>query len=112
MVVVDHHPAVGAELHALPTAERVAMDRAVDKLELLGAQLPFPHQSSVRGARGIRELRPRAGRSPWRGFYGQIGPDRFVLVAIGPEALVDPKGFSRAVEAAGARLREIKPEVT
>ena len=112
MALVDHHPAVGPELDALPPAERVAMDRAVDKLELLGARLPFPHQSSVRGARGIRELRQRAGRSPWRGLYGQIGAARFVLVAVGPEALVDPKGFRRAVDTALARLHEINPEVT
>jgi len=63
------------------------MDRAFEKLETFGDRLPYPHQSAVRGAAPIRELRPRAGRSPWRGFYARAGED-FVLLAIGPEAEV------------------------
>jgi hypothetical protein len=47
------------------------MWRAVDKLRELGPHLPFPHASAVRGneGAGLRELRPRAGRSPWRAIY-------------------------------------------
>lgn len=94
------------ERDALPPAERVALDRAVDKLEAFGPQLPFPHQSSVRQGFGLRELRPRAGRSPWRAFYQRIG-DVFVIAAVGPEAQADPRGFERAVTAALARLEEV-----
>ena len=82
------------------------MDRALDKLEAFGDRLPFPHQSSVRGASPIRELRPRAGRSPWRGFYARTG-DVFVLLAVGPEAEADPPRFARAAAVARQRLQEL-----
>lgn len=82
------------------------MDHAMEKLEALGDQLPFPHSSAVRGSRGLRELRPRGGRSPWRAFYGRIA-DAMVIAAIGPEAKVKPRGFDRAVAAAEERLRDL-----
>jgi hypothetical protein len=91
------------ERQSLPTQERNAMDRAVDKLEAFGPRLPYPHQSDVRDAPALRELRPRAGRSPWRAFYARIG-DSFVIGSIGPEAEVDPWGFRRTVRAALGRL--------
>jgi hypothetical protein len=72
----------------------------------LGDTLPFPHQSAVRGAEGLRELRPRAGRSPVRGLYQRIG-DAFVLLAIGPEAEVDRQGFDQAVRVAKERLNDL-----
>ena len=84
------------------------MHHALEKLEALGSQLPFPHQSAVRGAPGVRELRPRAGRSPWRGFFTRVGR-ALVLLAVGPEAEVDRKGFQRSVAAAQARLAELEP---
>lgn len=87
----------------VPVPERVALDRAVDKLEVFGPRLPFPHQSDVRDASGLRELRPRAGRSPWRAFYVRTS-DEFVIAAIGPEAQVDRRGFRRAVQHALVRL--------
>lgn len=83
------------------------MDHAFEKLEALGIRLPFPHQSDVRGAEGIRELRPRGGRSRWRAFYRRIG-DAMVIGAVGPEAEVDRRGFRRAVRLA-VRAR---PEIT
>jgi hypothetical protein len=101
------HPAAGKELAALPSEERAAMQHALEKLEALGSQLPFPHQSAIRGAPGIRELRPRAGRSPWRGFFTRVG-NSLVLLAIGPEAEVDRKEFQRAVAAAQARLAALE----
>lgn len=70
------------EVAKVPIAERVALLNAVAKLEALGAQLPFPHQSAVRGVPALRELRPRSGPSPWRAFYLQLG-DVFVIAAIG-----------------------------
>ena len=47
------------ELKALPVGERVAMRTAFKKLEQAGSALTFPHQSSVKGVNGLRELRPR-----------------------------------------------------
>ncbi len=84
------------------------MLHAVEKLGAVGPALPFPHQSNIQGVTGLRELRPRAGRSPWRGFYAQIG-ETFVISAIGPEANVDPRGFKWALRVATARLAEIEP---
>lgn len=82
------------------------MLNAVEKLISLGPVLPFPHQSDVRGMEDLRELRPRAGRSAWRGFYRRIG-DVFVIGAIGPEAESDKRGFDRAASDAVARLRSV-----
>ncbi len=107
MWALAFHPEAEAELDRLTATERVAMLNAVEKLKALGPTLPFPHQSKVQGATGLRELRPRAGRSRWRGFYGQVG-DVFVMAAVGPEANVDPRKFTRAVRAATTRLAEIE----
>lgn len=85
------------------------MDRAVEKLQAFGDRLPFPHQSAVRGAAPIRELRPRAGRSPWRGFYARSG-EALVFLSVGPESAVDPRGFRRAVAAAQERLEDLKDD--
>jgi hypothetical protein len=102
-VEVLFHPEAEAELASLPEQERAAMDHAVEKLDALGMRLPFPHQSDVRGAQNLRELRPRSGRSPWRAFYRRIGAV-LVIAAVGPEAAVDRRGFDRAVRRAERRL--------
>jgi hypothetical protein len=87
----------------LPKDEQAALDHAVEKLAALGQQLPYPHQSAVRGQRGLRELRPRGGRSPWRALYERRGA-AFVIAAVAPEAEVDSRGFDRAVRLARRRL--------
>src|SRR5437870_3083814 len=102
MVVRFTHEA-RREFQALPPAEREAMRNAIGKLEQAGEALAYPHSSRVRGAPNLRELRPRAGRSPWRGFYRRIGGE-IVLGAFGPEAQADPPGFTRAIRAAERRL--------
>ena len=83
------------------------MDHAVEKLQALGAQLPFPHASRVRGAATLFELRPRAGRSKWRAFYRQVGA-AMVIAAIGPEATIDARGFARALKVAQQRLNDLE----
>jgi hypothetical protein len=40
-------------------------------------------------------------------MYGRVG-DAFVILMIGPEALVDRRGFDRAVQAARRRIAEIE----
>ena len=75
---------------------------AVRKLEVVGPALGYPHTSDVRGAERIRELRPRAGRSPWRGLYRRVGPDALVIAAIAPEAQVDQR---RSAAGRGCRRR-------
>jgi len=91
---------------AVTRQEKAAILNAVEKLRALGPQLPYPHQSAVQIAPGIRELRPRQGNSPWRAFYCRVG-DTFVIASIGPEADVDAHGFTRAVDAAQQRCEAI-----
>jgi hypothetical protein len=107
---VRYHLKARAEADAIPKQESKAIDNAVDKLASLGPMLPFPHSSKVMGDPGgsLRELRPRAGRSPWRCIYERIG-DVFVIGAVGPEAQKNKAGFERAVSAAKARLAEVDP---
>jgi len=99
------HPAAAEEYRGLPEREQDAMDNAIEKLSALGEQLRYPHSSAVRSAAGLRELRPRAGRSPWRAFYPHIG-DVIVIGAFGPEANADPRSFQTAVKRATDRLAE------
>ena len=46
-------------------------------------------------------------RSPWRALYRRLG-DGLVVLAIGPEAQHDKRGFDRAVRLAEDRLKEIE----
>lgn len=106
--IVVYHPDALGEREALPARERQALYNAILKLEAIGPALGYPHTSAVQGASlGLRELRPRAGRSPWRGLYRLVG-DRFVIAAVAPEAEVDPPGFRRACRAAVERLSELE----
>ena len=93
----------------LPEREREAMLHAREKLDVAGDRLGFPHSSAVQGADRLRELRPRAGRSPWRAFYRRAGGD-IVIAAIGAEANADPRGFRQAVRAAEDRLAGFERE--
>ena len=101
-------PEAQRELGRLPQQEQVAMMNATRKLEVVGPALGHPHTSDVRGADRIRELRPRAGRSAWRGLYRRVGPDALVIAAIAPEAQVDKRRFDRQVAAAATRLDDIE----
>lgn len=104
---VVYHPAYREEWQALPVAERAALASAVDKLRA-DSHLGFPHSSLARGGRsGIRELRPRRGRSPWRGLYRRVG-GAVVMLAVAPEAERDRRGFEKALAAAEARLAEVE----
>lgn len=103
------HAECEAELNALARRSQrdaMALERARDKLAVLGASLGYPHSTAIRGAPGLRELRPRAGRCPWRLVYHPGRP--FVVLALAPEALRDPRGFRRAVDEARTRLDEWK----
>lgn len=104
------HPDADAERDASWSArERVAMLHVVSKLEAAGPRLGHPHSSAVQGAvgQGLRELRPRAGRSRWRPLYRRVSSSTFVILAVGPEAQIDSRGFDAAVSRAVARLVEI-----
>ncbi|MGH3321215.1 MAG: type II toxin-antitoxin system RelE/ParE family toxin [Streptosporangiaceae bacterium] len=104
VIVLDQ---AAEEINKLPAGERTALVHAMEKLEVAG---PRPHTSAVQGASGeLRELRLRAGRSPWRGLYRRVG-EVLVLAAIAPEAQRDPRGFRRAARRAAARLAQTTDE--
>jgi hypothetical protein len=89
-------------LRTLSIREHGAMLTALVTLKALGVDLNYPHSSQVKGTK-LRELRPRAGRSPWRAFYRRVG-DVLVVGAIGPEAEHDRRGFQRAIDLAEQRI--------
>jgi len=105
--LVVYVPDAERERETLPANERQALYNAVAKLQAIGPTLGYPHSSAVQGTAGLRELRPRGGRSPWRGLYRQVG-ERFVIAAIAPEAQHDPRRFKRACAAASRRLEELE----
>lgn len=73
-----------------------------------GQTSPAPIQA-MRGAAGLRELRPRRGSSPWRAIYRRVG-GYFVIAAVGPDGGKDPRGFRQACERALQRLAELDEE--
>lgn len=102
---VQWHLEAEEELMQLPRDDQLALDHAIGKLAAVGPALPYPHQSAIKAGQGLRELRPRGGRSRWRALYDRRG-DTFVIAAVAPEAKVDRRGFDRAVRTARRRLEE------
>jgi hypothetical protein len=106
MWAVDYLPEAARELAKLPGKERKAIDNAVRKLQALGPDLPAPHSSDVRGAPGLRELRPRGGHCPWRPLFRRTAGG-FVIAAIAPDGKTEPRRFAQACEQALRRLSEM-----
>lgn len=105
------HPEADAERDASwPAEEKVAMLHAVHKLEATGPRLGHPHSSAIQGklGQGLRELRPRGGRSRWRPIYRRVSPSTFVILAVGPEAQIDSRGFEAAVARAVERFERLE----
>jgi Phage derived protein Gp49-like (DUF891). len=90
--------------------ERVAIAHVVEKLEVDGPALRSPHQSGVMGEEGsgLRELRPRRGRSRWRPLYRRADETLFAILAIGPEAEIDKAGYAKAVRLGKQRLKRLE----
>lgn len=107
--VVRWHPDAELELNAIEdVGEWQAIMHAVEKLEQMG-RLPSPHSSAVRGeGRGLRELRPRSGRSRWRPLYRQVNSTTFVILAVGPEAQTTRRGFDQAISDAKRRYDDLE----
>jgi hypothetical protein len=104
-------PEAETELRAVPdAAERAAMQQAARVLEANGPRLRHPHQSAVRGSKlsGLRELRPRGGRSRWRPLYRRVSVTTFVVLAVAPEAVIDGSGFNAAVRRAERRFANLE----
>lgn len=108
---VAWHPKALDEKNAIEDiAERVAIAHVVEKLEVDGPALRSPHQSGVMGEEGsgLRELRPRRGRSRWRPIYRRAEEQLFAVLAVGPEAGIDKAGYARAVRLAKQRLEGLE----
>lgn len=108
---VAWHPKALDEKNAIEDAtERAAIAHVIEKLEVDGPALRSPHQSGVMGeaGSGLRELRPRRGRSRWRPLYRRADETSFAILAIGPEAQIDNAGYARAVRLAKQRLKRLE----
>lgn len=108
---VAWHPKALDEKNAIEdAAERVAIAHVIEKLEVDGPALQSPHQSAVRGEEGsgLRELRPRRGRSRWRPLYRRAEETLFAILAIGPEVEIDKAGYAKAVRMAKQRLKRLE----
>jgi hypothetical protein len=57
---------------------------------------------------GLRELRPRRGRSRWRPIYRRMDERLFAILSVGPEAEIDKDGYDRAVRIAKQRLERLE----
>src|SRR5674536_310439 len=106
---VVYLPDAESERLVLPKVVRNALIHAVEKLEAFGPQLGYPHTSAVQGFTGLRELLPRAGRSPWRALYRRVSDVR-ARRRRAPAAQSDQRGFDRAARQAVARLAEIEED--
>jgi hypothetical protein len=108
---VAWHPKALDEKNVIEdVAERVAIAHVIEKLEVDGPALRSPHQSGVKGEEGsgLRELRPRRGRSRWRPLYRRADEALFAILAIGPEAEIDKAGYAKAVRLAKQRLKRLE----
>ncbi len=99
-----------AWFQALSDAEAREVMNVVDKLEILGLSLGFPHSSAVAGGRhALRELRPKRGKSPIRVFYA-FDPQRQAVVLIGGDKSGDNKFYERLVPVAERIFEEYLTE--
>lgn len=108
---VKWHPKAQGEKRAIDDAkERVAIAHVIEKLQVDGPGLQSPHQSAVMGSEGagLRELRPRRGRSRWRPIYRRLEERLFAILSIGPEVEIDKAGYDRAVRIAKQRLGRLE----
>jgi hypothetical protein len=104
---VSYLQAAADELDSLPALEQVAIQHAVEKLQVTGIRLPAPHGAPVKGVEGSWwELRPRRGNCPWRPIYTRISADEFKIAAIAPDGETNPRGFKRSCQDAAERLLE------
>ena len=101
-----------AWFQALTYAEGKEVMNVVDKLEIMGLSLGHPHSSAIKNSKhGLRELRPKQGRSPIRVFY-VFDPRRQAVLPIGGDKGEDKKLYERMVPIAERILDEYLAEQT
>ena len=105
--LVEYHAQAVEELNKLRDGkQRRGVEQAVAKLRRSGPKLSAPHMKRVVGTRQLCELRPSGGTIVVRPLYIRFGEVTFKVLAIAPEALVDPAGFRAAVERARRRAHD------
>ena len=76
-----------------------------DLLRQIGPKLKQPHMKPVKGASKLYELRPGGGKALVRPLYFRYDDSTYKIVAIAPEAEVDPSGFAAGVSRATKRAK-------
>jgi hypothetical protein len=103
--VVYHHQAV-VEFEALrDKRQRKGVLTIVSILRQIGPKIVEPHAKPVQGTNGLWELRPGGGKVIVRPLYARVDAREYVILAIGPDAVVDASGFKGAVKRARARAK-------
>jgi hypothetical protein len=102
-----------SDLRALEPREATAITHAITKLRVEGTRLGFPWTSAVRQSPlpGLRELRPRGGRSRHRVLYQQVSGG-FELLAIAREAQSNRRAFNAAIQRAATRAVDANGRLT
>jgi hypothetical protein len=104
--VVVYHPEAVVEFEALrDRRQRKGVLTIVSILSQIGPRIVEPHSRAIEGSAGLRELRPGGGTVIVRPLYAQVDERQFVILAIAPESMVDPRGFRSAVARARERAR-------
>ena len=83
---------------------RPAIHAVVDKLSEDGR---LKGTKPLNMAHGIYEMRPGGGTVLWRPLYA-FHKDKFIILALAPEAMEDEKGFTSSAERAIARLKALR----
>jgi hypothetical protein len=98
--LVDFDAAAVQDLEQVKSrGDRKAVFSVVEKLQVLGPDLPPPHVKSLSGEADLLELRPKQGASAVRLIFCRTGR-RFVVLAVAP----DKPSFDRHLLRARIRL--------
>jgi hypothetical protein len=104
--VLYHHEAL-PEFNALGARERKGVLTIVAILAQIGPKITEPHAKHLAGGGGLWELRPGGGKVLARPLYARASGGSYVVLAVAPESVTDPRGFTNAV----ARARRRAPDV-
>jgi hypothetical protein len=105
-LVEYHAEAVEEQQKLRDPKQRRGVLQAIAHLRATGPAAKQPQMKRVVGTRGLCELRPSGGTALVRPLYIRFDERTFKVLAIAPEALVDPSGFRAAVERARRRAHD------
>lgn len=104
--LVEYHQLAVVEYAVLKDRkQRKGVLTVAEFLRQLGPKITEPHSKPVKGTSGLYELRPSGGKALVRPLYIRVN-NTFKILAIAPEAQVDPSGFNSAVEKARGRAKD------